>query len=82
VLEPHALRAGTAASMLGASNMVFAAVASPVAGLFGVETPVATVVVMLVLESAAFAAYAWAFRSRRSRVPNAGDFTGEGARSA
>jgi DHA1 family bicyclomycin/chloramphenicol resistance-like MFS transporter len=66
-LEPHGLRAGTAASMLGASNMVFAAVASPVAGLFGVATPVATVVIMLVLESAAFAAFAWAFRSRRLR---------------
>jgi DHA1 family bicyclomycin/chloramphenicol resistance-like MFS transporter len=64
VLEPHGLRAGTAASLLGASNMVFAAVSSPIAGLFGVETPVATVVVMLVLESAALAAYAWAFRHR------------------
>ncbi|WP_188510703.1 multidrug effflux MFS transporter [Conyzicola nivalis] len=79
-LEPHALRAGTAASMLGASNMVFAAVASPIAGFFGVATPTATVVVMLVLEAAAFAAYAWAFRSRP--VPNTGDFAGEGRPAA
>jgi DHA1 family bicyclomycin/chloramphenicol resistance-like MFS transporter len=71
-LEPHALRAGTAASMLGASNMVFAAVSSPVAGFFGVATPTATVVVMLVLECAAFAAFAWAFRSRRVAPRGAG----------
>ena len=63
-LEPHGMRAGTAASMLGASNMVFAAVASPIAGFFGVGTPTATVVVMLVLECGAFAAFAWAFRRR------------------
>ena len=68
VLEPHGLRAGTAASLLGASNMVFAAVSSPIAGLFGVATPVATVVIMLVLASAAFAAYTWAFRVRRVAV--------------
>jgi DHA1 family bicyclomycin/chloramphenicol resistance-like MFS transporter len=68
-LEPHALRAGTAASMLGASNMVFAAVASPIAGFFGVETPVATVVVMLVLECAALAAFAAAFRRRTAVAP-------------
>jgi DHA1 family bicyclomycin/chloramphenicol resistance-like MFS transporter len=89
VLEPHGLRAGTAASLLGASNMVFAAVSSPIAGLFGVATPVATVVIMLVLASAAFGAYAWAFRVRRvapapspSPVPNAGDFDGDAPRAA
>jgi DHA1 family bicyclomycin/chloramphenicol resistance-like MFS transporter len=64
-LEPHALRAGTAASLLGASNMVFAAISSPIAGFFGVGTPVATVVVMLVLEAAALAAFIQAFRRRR-----------------
>jgi DHA1 family bicyclomycin/chloramphenicol resistance-like MFS transporter len=64
-LEPHALRAGTAASLLGASNMVFAALSSPIAGFFGVGTPVATVVVMLVLETAALAAFIQAFRRRR-----------------
>jgi DHA1 family bicyclomycin/chloramphenicol resistance-like MFS transporter len=63
-LEPHGLRAGTAASLLGASNMVFAAISSPVAGFFGVGTPVATVVIMLVLEAAAFGAFLVAFRSR------------------
>jgi DHA1 family bicyclomycin/chloramphenicol resistance-like MFS transporter len=68
-LEPHAMRAGTAASMLGAANMVFAAISSPVAGFFGVETPVATVVVMLVLECGAFAAFAWAFRHRTDAAP-------------
>jgi DHA1 family bicyclomycin/chloramphenicol resistance-like MFS transporter len=68
-LEPHAMRAGTAASMLGAANMVFAAVSSPIAGFFGVETPVATVVVMLVLECGAFAAFAWAFRRRGAAIP-------------
>ena len=64
-LEPHAMRAGTAASLLGASNMVFAAVSSPIAGLFGVATPTATVVVMVVLECGALAAFVWAFRRRR-----------------
>jgi DHA1 family bicyclomycin/chloramphenicol resistance-like MFS transporter len=63
-LEPHGLRAGTAASLLGASNMVFAAIASPVAGFFGVGTPVATVVIMLVVEAAAFGAFLLAFRTR------------------
>jgi DHA1 family bicyclomycin/chloramphenicol resistance-like MFS transporter len=63
-LEPHALRAGTAASLLGASNMVFAAIASPIAGFFSVGTPVATVVVMVVLEAAALAAFLQAFRRR------------------
>jgi DHA1 family bicyclomycin/chloramphenicol resistance-like MFS transporter len=63
-LEPHGMRAGTAASLLGASNMVFAAVASPIAGLFGVATPVATVVIMLVVESIAFAVIFSAFRPR------------------
>ena len=67
-LEPHGMRAGTAASMLGASNMVFAAVSSPIAGFFGVGTPTATVVVMLVLEAGALAAFAWAFRRRPSLV--------------
>jgi len=64
-LEPHALRAGTAASMLGASNMIFAAVSSPIAGLFGVATPTATVVIMLVLEGVALATFVFAFRRRR-----------------
>jgi DHA1 family bicyclomycin/chloramphenicol resistance-like MFS transporter len=67
-LEPHGMRAGTAASMLGASNMVFAAVSSPIAGFFGVGTATATVVVMLVLEVAAFAAFVWAFRARPERA--------------
>jgi hypothetical protein len=44
--------------------MVFAAIASPVAGFFGVGTPVATVVIMLVVEAAAFGAFLLAFRSR------------------
>ena len=73
-LEPHALRAGTAASMLGASNMVFAAIASPVAGLFGIATPTATVVIMLVIESAALATFVFAFRHRRPlSLQNEGD---------
>jgi DHA1 family bicyclomycin/chloramphenicol resistance-like MFS transporter len=35
-LEPHGARAGTAASLLGASNMVASAVAAPVVASFGV----------------------------------------------
>ncbi|MCU1407471.1 MAG: transporter [Glaciihabitans sp.] len=67
-LEPHGLRAGTAASLLGASNMVFAAFASPVAGLFGFASPVATVVIMLVLESTALVIVLLAFR-RQNAIP-------------
>ncbi|MFJ6000691.1 multidrug effflux MFS transporter [Arthrobacter sp. NPDC092385] len=46
-LEHHGLRAGTAASVLGASNMVAAAVLAPATGAFGLSSPVPTAVVML-----------------------------------
>ena len=46
-LEHHGLRAGTAASLLGASNMAGSAVIAPVSGLFGMSSPVPTAVVML-----------------------------------
>ncbi|MEC5198626.1 DHA1 family bicyclomycin/chloramphenicol resistance-like MFS transporter [Arthrobacter sp. PL16] len=46
-LEHHGLRAGTAASLLGASNMAGAAVLAPVTGAFGLSSPVPTAVVML-----------------------------------
>ncbi|GAB3547383.1 multidrug effflux MFS transporter [Arthrobacter tumbae] len=46
-LEHHGLRAGTAASLLGASNMTGAAIIAPVTGAFGLSSPVPTAVVML-----------------------------------
>ncbi|MHA7189483.1 multidrug effflux MFS transporter [Arthrobacter sp. MDT2-16] len=46
-LEHHGLRAGTAASLLGASNMAGSAVIAPVSGMFGLSSPVPTAVVML-----------------------------------
>lgn len=46
-LEHHGLRAGTAASILGASNMAGAAIIAPVTGAFGLSSPVPTAVVML-----------------------------------
>lgn len=46
-LEHHGLRAGTAASLLGAANMTGAAVIAPVTGAFGLSSPVPTAVVML-----------------------------------
>lgn len=46
-LEHHGLRAGTAASLLGASNMAGAAVIAPLTGAFGLSSPVPTAVVML-----------------------------------
>ncbi|WP_104116162.1 multidrug effflux MFS transporter [Arthrobacter sp. B1805] len=46
-LEHHGLRAGTAASLLGASNMAGAAVLAPVTGAFGLSSPVPTAIVML-----------------------------------
>lgn len=41
-LIDHGARAGTAASLLGAANMVAAAVAAPLVGLVGLGTPVPT----------------------------------------
>lgn len=46
-LEHHGLRAGTAASVLGAANMTCAAIIAPVTGAFGLSSPVPTAVVML-----------------------------------
>lgn len=46
-LEYHGLRSGTAASLLGAANMVGAAVLAPVSGAFGLSSPVPTAAVML-----------------------------------
>jgi DHA1 family bicyclomycin/chloramphenicol resistance-like MFS transporter len=46
-LEHHGLRAGTAASLLGAANMAGSAVIAPVSGLFGLASPVPTAAVML-----------------------------------
>lgn len=46
-LERHGLRAGTAASLLGAANMTGAAIIAPVTGAFGLSSPVPTAVVML-----------------------------------
>lgn len=61
-LEPHRLRAGTAASLIGASSMVFAAVVSPIAGAFGLESPVPPVLVMLTLAALSTAVFSVAFR--------------------
>ncbi|PJJ70680.1 DHA1 family bicyclomycin/chloramphenicol resistance-like MFS transporter [Diaminobutyricimonas aerilata] len=55
-LAPHGERSGTAASLLGAVNMGFGALVSPVAGLLGVGTAVPTAVVMVVAQLAALAA--------------------------
>lgn len=52
-LEHHGLRAGTAASVLGASNMAAAAVLAPATGAFGLSSPVPTAVVMLACAVAA-----------------------------
>jgi MFS transporter, DHA1 family, multidrug resistance protein len=49
----HPDRAGAAASLLGASNMVVGAVVSPLVGLLGVASPVPAIAVMAVLASAA-----------------------------
>ncbi|MGY4859413.1 Bcr/CflA family efflux MFS transporter [Cryobacterium sp. AP23] len=64
-LGPHGLRAGTAASVLGASNMAFAACLAPLAGHFGVQTPVPTAAIMLA--AAALSATVFALGFRRSR---------------
>ncbi|MFC3300751.1 Sulfonamide resistance protein [Arthrobacter agilis] len=45
-LEHHGLRAGTAASLLGASNMAGAALIAPVSGAFGLSSALPTAVVM------------------------------------
>lgn len=52
-LEHHGLRAGTAASVMGASNMTGAAVIAPLTGAFGLASPVPTAVVMLVCAAGA-----------------------------
>ena len=66
-LGPHGTRAGTAASVLGASNMAFAACLAPLAGLFGVQTPVPTAAIMLIAASLAATVLALGFRRPRSR---------------
>ncbi|WP_181034974.1 multidrug effflux MFS transporter [Arthrobacter sp. B0490] len=45
-LEHHGLRAGTAASLLGAANMTGSALIAPVSGAFGLSSPLPTAVVM------------------------------------
>jgi DHA1 family bicyclomycin/chloramphenicol resistance-like MFS transporter len=45
-LEHHGGRAGTAASLLGASNMAGAALIAPISGAFGLTSPIPTAVVM------------------------------------
>jgi DHA1 family bicyclomycin/chloramphenicol resistance-like MFS transporter len=47
-LEHHGLRAGTAASLLGAANMTGSALIAPVSGAFGLSSPLPTAVVMAV----------------------------------
>lgn len=46
-LEHHGPRAGTAASLLGASNMAGAAVIAPISGAFGLDSAVPTTATML-----------------------------------
>ncbi|MCU1445737.1 hypothetical protein [Cryobacterium sp.] len=65
-LGPHGMRAGTAASVLGASNMAFAACLAPLAGYFGVQTPAPTAAIMLA--AAALAATVLTLGFRRPRV--------------
>jgi len=67
-LAPHGLRAGTAASVLGASNMAFAACLAPLAGHFGVQTPVPTAAIMVVAAATAATVFAVGFRRARVRT--------------
>ena len=68
-LGPHGTRAGTAASVLGASNMGFAAGLAPLAGHFGVQTPLPTAAIMVIAVSLAAAVFVLGFRpARRSGV--------------
>ncbi|WP_181397192.1 multidrug effflux MFS transporter [Cryobacterium arcticum] len=70
-LAPHGLRAGTAASVLGASNMAFAACLAPLAGHFGVQTPVPTAAIMVVAATTAATVFAVGFRRARVRSSRA-----------
>jgi DHA1 family bicyclomycin/chloramphenicol resistance-like MFS transporter len=64
-LGPHGERAGTAASVLGASNMAFAACLAPLAGHFGVQTPVPTAAIMLAAAALALTVLSSGFRPAR-----------------
>ena len=68
-LGPHGARAGTAASVLGASNMAFAACLAPLAGHFGVQTPVPTAAIMLAAALLSAAVLTHGFRPRPRLAP-------------
>lgn len=64
-LTPHGDRAGTAASLLGATNMITGAIAAPIVGLFGVTSTVPAAGVMTVVTAAAAVVLVLGLRRRR-----------------
>jgi DHA1 family bicyclomycin/chloramphenicol resistance-like MFS transporter len=67
-LGDHGDRAGAAASLLGATNMVAGAIASPLVGLIGATGPVPIAVLMTVCIAGSFACVLVGFRPRRTLV--------------
>lgn len=63
-LKNHGLRAGAAASLIGASNMVSGALAAPLVGLFGVTSTVPAATVMTVCTGLAATVLLIGFRGR------------------
>ncbi|GAA2237848.1 multidrug effflux MFS transporter [Herbiconiux moechotypicola] len=63
-LQDHGGRAGAAASLIGATNMVAGAVAAPLVGLFGVGTTVPAVTVMAVCSGGSALVLLIGFRRR------------------
>ncbi len=68
-MKNHGLRAGAAASMLGASNMVAGALAAPLVGLFGVTSTVPAAAVMTVCTGLSAVVLLVGFRGGVSSVP-------------
>lgn len=66
-LTPHGDRAGTAASLLGATNMITGAVSAPLVGVFGVASTVPAAAVMTVATGAAAVVLLLGLRRRRVR---------------
>ncbi|GLK16593.1 multidrug effflux MFS transporter [Herbiconiux flava] len=64
-LADHGSRAGAAASLIGATNMISGAVASPLVGLFGVATTVPAATVMTIASGASALVLVLGFRTRR-----------------
>jgi DHA1 family bicyclomycin/chloramphenicol resistance-like MFS transporter len=63
-LADHGSRAGAAASLIGATNMVSGAVAAPIVGLFGVSTAVPAASVMAIASGASALVLLVGFRRR------------------